>query len=362
TYAYDDAGQLTGATTATDNQTVAYNATGNITANSRLGAYGYGAAHPHAVTTAGGNTYTYDAAGLMTSGAGRTLTWDGDGRLESATRGGTTTTYTYDADGARVQQVEGVTTRRYLGDDYEVDVTGGSTTKYVTIAGTLVARKEGTARHWVHTDQQGSVQAETDATGAEVHRKKYRPFGEILSTSGTLPYEARGYAAQRQDPSGLIWLKARFYDPGLGRFISPDPLIDGDDNVGLNRYAYAANDPVNHTDPDGNHCRNNNSKNRQCDKAVEYENIKQYIHSEMTRNAKSEMVEIIKKLNSDEVEGMSGLEAKAKALAIWKALVQTNSGWDHKQRIKNNFTQGRWYTPMPGFRNGIRFDLWSNLH
>lgn len=258
TYAYDEAGQLTAATDPADaanNQTVGYDEKGNIASNSRVGAYAYGSAKPHAVTTAGGNTYTYDAAGLMTSGAGRTLTWDGDNRLVSVVRNGTTTTYTYDADGARLQQVEGLRTRRYLGDDYEVDVTAGTTTKYVLVAGTLVARKDGATRYWVHTDQKNSVQAMTDATGAEVHRKKYRPFGEVLSTGGTLPYEARGFAAERQDPSGLIWLKTRFYDPELGRFISPDPIIDGDDTIGLNRYAYAANDPVNHTDPDGRSCK-----------------------------------------------------------------------------------------------------------
>lgn len=258
TYAYDEAGQLTGAANAsstTHDQTITYDAMGNIASNSRVGAYTYGTTRPHAVTAAGQNTYVYDAAGLMTSGAGRTMTWDGDGRLAAVTRNGVTTTYTYDADGARIQQVEGSTTRRYLGDDYEVDVTGGSTTKYILVAGTLVARKEGGTRHWVHTDQQGSVQAVTDLGGTEVHRKKYRPFGEILSTGGTLPYEARGFAAERREPSGLVWLKNRFYDPELGRFVSPDPTIDGEDNIGLNRYAYAANDPVNHTDPTGLKCR-----------------------------------------------------------------------------------------------------------
>lgn len=285
TYVYDDAGQLTSATdtsSATNNQTVGYDAKGNITANSRLGDYGYGSSRPHAVTSAGANSYAYDGAGLMTSGAGRTLTWDGDNRLASVLRNGVTTTYTYDADGARIQQVEGAATRRYLGDDYEVDVTGGSTTKYVSVAGTLVARKDGATRYWVHTDQKNSVQAMTDSTGIEVHRKKYRPFGEVLSTSGTLPYEARGFAAERQDPSGLVWLKNRFYDPELGRFISPDSIIDGDDNIGLNRYAYAANDPVNHTDADGRKCKG--SDGGRCNEEygqLEHEYESQYDYSDI---------------------------------------------------------------------------------
>ena len=76
TYTYDELDRLTAATntsSATYNQTIAYDAIGNITSNSRLGAYTYGTRRKkHAVTAAGSNTYAYDAAGLMTSGAGRT--------------------------------------------------------------------------------------------------------------------------------------------------------------------------------------------------------------------------------------------------------------------------------------------------
>jgi RHS repeat-associated protein len=267
TYAYDDAGRLTTATNTsnpTHNQTLTYDALGNVTSNSRTGAYTYGSTRPHAVTAAGSHTYAYDAAGLMISGAGRTMTWDGDNRLASVTRNGATTTFSYDADGARIQQVQGSTTRHYLGDDYEIDVPTGTTTKYISIAGTLVGRTAGPARYWVHTDHQGSIQAETDAAGVEVHRKKYRPYGEVLSTGGSLSYEPRGFTGQRHDASGLVYLKARYYDPELGRFISPDPLVDGQDTVGLNRYAYAANDPINHTDPTGLRCRESKS-GRHCD-------------------------------------------------------------------------------------------------
>jgi RHS repeat-associated protein len=187
----------------------------------------------------------------MTTGAGRTLTWNADNRLASVTAADNTTmTFSYDADGVRLQQIEVATAHTYLGDDYEVTLPG-AVAKYVTLAGTLVARKDGTTTYWVHTDHVGSIQAETDSSGNEVHRKKYRPFGEILSTGGTLVYEPCGFTGQRRDASGLVYLHARYYDPTLGRFISPDPTIPGTDNIGLNRYAYAANDPIDRTDVDG---------------------------------------------------------------------------------------------------------------
>jgi RHS repeat-associated protein len=253
TYGYDELDRLTianNASGATDDQTIEYDAIGNITSSSRLGAYSYGSSRPHAVTAAGSRTYAYDAAGLMTSGAGRTLTWDGDNRLASITGGGTTMTCTYDADGARIQQVEGAVTRRHLGDGYEIQL-GGSTIKYVSLAGSVVARKEGSTTTWIHTDHLGSIHAATDASGAEVHRKTYRPYGEVLSTGGATSYEPLGFTGQRHDASGLVYLHARYYDPALARFISPDPIISGQDTIGLNRYAYAANDPVGNTDVDG---------------------------------------------------------------------------------------------------------------
>lgn len=62
----------------------------------------------------------------------------------------------------------------------------------------------------------------------------------------------KGYIGERYDPeTGLLYLNARYMDPAFGRFISPDdwdPVLEG---VGTNRYAYAQNDPVNKSDPNG---------------------------------------------------------------------------------------------------------------
>ncbi len=58
-----------------------------------------------------------------------------------------------------------------------------------------------------------------------------------------------GYAGREPDPSsGLVYMRARYYDAALGRFISRDPIgLSG----GLNVYAYVGNNPVNYVDPDG---------------------------------------------------------------------------------------------------------------
>jgi RHS repeat-associated protein len=66
------------------------------------------------------------------------------------------------------------------------------------------------------------------------------------------PTEPKGYIGERTDPeTGLTYLHARFYDPALGRFLSPDWWDVTEPSVGTNRYAYAGGDPVNSSDPDG---------------------------------------------------------------------------------------------------------------
>jgi RHS repeat-associated protein len=254
TYAYDDLHRMTQATntsSSTYSQTFGYDVLGNVTANTRLGAYVYPAAgqpRPHAVSSAGSNTYAYDANGNLTTGAGRSISWNADNL--PVTVG--TSSFVYDGNGARLKKTVGTNpgvTTLYLSGDYEV--TSGAPTKYVSLAGVLVAKNANGVKYWIHTDHQGSVNVETDSAGALWLRLKYRVYGDLLSKSNTSRAESRGYTGQRQDETGLFYLNARYYDPILARFVSPDPTVPTGRAVGLNRYAYAANDPVNHEDIDG---------------------------------------------------------------------------------------------------------------
>ncbi|NIX77361.1 RHS repeat-associated core domain-containing protein, partial [Microvirga terricola] len=80
----------------------------------------------------------------------------------------------------------------------------------------------------------------------------YTPYGAPLITTGP-DKEAKAFIGERlDDDTGLIYLNARYYDPALGRFISPDTLDPTKPGVGTNRYAYSFNDPVNLRDPGGN--------------------------------------------------------------------------------------------------------------
>jgi RHS repeat-associated protein len=240
---HDVIGNMTRKNIGTVTRTYTYNAAGTT--------------RPHAATaaTASVNSYTgllYDAAGFMTSyGAGattKTLTWDGVGRLTQSV-GGTTVASSWDGNDERVKKSVGTTptiTYYPLGDDYEV--TGTTTTKYITHGGRLVAKKSGSTKSYIHVDHLGSVNAITSTTPSLVGRNTYNPWGEVISTP--IAGESRSWVGLRQDESGQFYMKARFYEPVLGRFLSPDSLID-QGVLGYNRYAYVSNNPMNFVDPTG---------------------------------------------------------------------------------------------------------------
>jgi RHS repeat-associated protein len=93
------------------------------------------------------------------------------------------------------------------------------------------------------------VRAISDSSGALVGNASYRPYGALAEQSGQA--DSRGFTAQRLDGTGLHYLHARYYDAVLARFIGPDVTLPVTQNIGLNRYAYAIADPVNHEDRNG---------------------------------------------------------------------------------------------------------------
>ncbi|HZM76517.1 MAG TPA: RHS repeat-associated core domain-containing protein [Candidatus Limnocylindrales bacterium] len=250
TYTYDDLNRLLTVSGA-QSQTFTYNAIGDITSNSAIGPYTYSdPAHKHAVTAAGPATYAYDGNGNMLTGDGRTLTWDGSNRLASITRAGVTTTFAYDAGERRLKKASGASTTRYLSKHLEE--INGALVKYYFAGPILVARSSGGVKVWYHADRLGSTRLMTDASGAEVRDYDYKPFGDLQSTSGPAANERDFTGHIRDTESGLLYMTARYHDPKLGRFISPDTVIPKLDNPqDINRYSYVRNNPINNTDPTG---------------------------------------------------------------------------------------------------------------
>lgn len=253
-YDYDDLYHLAQATNPTspgDTQTFDYDAGDRILYNSRVGSYTYpalGQPWPHAPATVNGSTYTYDLNGNLASGGGRAPAWNVNNLIDQVG----TTAFSYDALGERVKKTNGSTTSLYpFGDDYEI--TNGVMTKYISVEGLGVVAKKVTGgsnpgTYWIHTDRLGSIDAVTRGDGSIAFQRTYRPYGETLAQSGSHT-ESRGWIDQRNDSeTGLTYLHARYFDPQLGTFLSPDPIgVAG----GMNLYAYGLGNPVNGTDRSG---------------------------------------------------------------------------------------------------------------
>lgn len=276
-----------------------YDAIGNMRTRTQAGVtntYNYnssgsGSSRPHAVASVSGSvsgvslpSYSYDANGNLTSGAGRTASWTGFDKVESITRGAARLEYVYDMDRERAIEryfVSGTLERTttYLnpaagaGLHYEEEVGAAGTKRkhYVMAGGTSVAMivcttapctstANTTTQYW-HKDHLGSTNVVTDAAGNVVERMAYEPFGKrrysngVTDANGILVASStdRGYTGhEHMEEVGLINMNGRIYDPGLGRFMSADPFIQNPDNLqSYNRYSYVWNDPLNGTDPSG---------------------------------------------------------------------------------------------------------------
>lgn len=98
----------------------------------------------------------------------------------------------------------------------------------------------------------GDVAAVIDPVGTELGTYTYDAFGQVVSATGNLPNPFRYAGEPLDEETGFIYLRARYYSPALGRFITQDTW-NGDpwDPSTQNLYVYVGNDPVNYVDPTG---------------------------------------------------------------------------------------------------------------
>ncbi|WP_292637873.1 RHS repeat-associated core domain-containing protein, partial [Mesorhizobium sp.] len=253
-YVYDSADRLISADNLGDNtldEGFAYSPNDNMTARWRAGYYTYPAANaprPHAPITVGSKTLSYDANGNMVSDGSRTLTWDEANRLKTVSLASNIVNLAYGPDGARAKKSSSFATTLYPDANVEINpaISGGEIyTRYPHPDIKVV----GTTKYFLHREHLASVRLVTDMSGNTVEGTSYATYGESLNTGFQTQ---KGYIGERFDPeTGLLYLNARYMDPILGRFISPDDWDPTKEGVGTNRYAYAQNDPVNRSDPNG---------------------------------------------------------------------------------------------------------------
>ncbi|MEV4949401.1 ricin-type beta-trefoil lectin domain protein, partial [Streptomyces sp. NPDC053755] len=170
------------------------------------------------------------------------------------------TRHIYGPDGDRLLKIKGKQATLYL-DEAEVTVQQGgvlvnSQRTYAVAGGAVMRYAYGTGAETlvaVTGDQQGSTYAEVALYGSQAVRiRKQDPFGnERGKTAANLQAHTGFLGKTRDDASGYQPLGARLYDPAVGRFLSADPVLDLNDLLQSNGYAYAHNNPVTHADPTG---------------------------------------------------------------------------------------------------------------
>lgn len=217
-------------------------------------------------------TYTYDGAGNISNdnrpGEAYVFTYNKRGRPASLTRNATAyATYGYNA-------LEELTTRSTAATGgpagtvayiYDLDghlieeasaSTGAATRDYIWLAANdnqpvdmpLAVVDGGTTLSMVHTDHLGRPIKLTSATKAVVFTAVYKPYGEVYTTSATVPNNLRFPGQYFQIETGFAYNWYRHYDPVTGRYTQPDPLRFVD---GPSMYGYVSSSPLMKVDREG---------------------------------------------------------------------------------------------------------------
>jgi len=217
--------------------------------------------------SAGVTTSTYDGSGnLLTSLAPgnqwTTNTWDGENRLtQVALPSGIVDTFTYNGDGQRVQKQDSTGTSKHVWDEENILLETNSSniiqvvyTLEPVLYGNLISQSRGGVDSFYLFDALGSTRQLTGGTGAVTDTYLYDSWGNVLAATGAtvnwMRYVGRlGYYYDTD--LAAYYLRARFYDPVSGRFLSRDSIGIYDS---INLFIYAMNSPLDFFDPSGMVC------------------------------------------------------------------------------------------------------------
>ena len=194
--------------------------------------------------------YAYDSNGNLLSKSGSSTgayAFDLLGRMASSAVNGVTSTYTSDGNGIRTSKTVGGVTTNFINDGAYVvgEASGDSIIKYTYGNGLVSINNNGTIGYY-HTDEHGNVSAISNKSREVVATYDFDAFGNETASTDTYYNPMRYCGEYYDDETGFIYLRARYYSPNVGRFISEDPIKDG-----TNWYVYCSNNPIAFVDPSG---------------------------------------------------------------------------------------------------------------
>ena len=200
-------------------------------------------------------TYTYDAEGERTAtvpkkGTATTYSYNQAGELTGFTKGTTKATYAYNGDGLRMAKTVGTTSTPFTWDtaaSTPLLLFDGTTSYLYGPGGLPLEQITGPTPVFLYHDQLGLHHPAHERHGQEVVHLHLDSYGALKSKTGKVTTPLL-YAGQYRDAeSGLYYLRARYYDPTTGQFLSVDPLL----SITGQPYFYAEDDPLNSEDPSG---------------------------------------------------------------------------------------------------------------
>lgn len=296
-FSYDKLDRLTGSNiishsngSVASQNTITYAANGNILTKGDVGSYTYSSSRPHAVSSVSVDNTVARPVGQqkLTYNAYNKVATVSEGNIERSFLNLESTysnaTYdaslaiTYGSDNERAKSVYSITDRstskvvrketRYYADNYEevvkqlYDPKTGSLLSTVTNKLTYVSSPDGLVlvkidgnKYCAFTDYLGSIETLIDKNGTIVFSAYYDAWGKqkISTKSAGLESFRRGYTGHEHLAEfGLINMNGRIYDPVLGRFLSPDPVMQAPEySQNYNGYSYCFNNPMKFTDPNG---------------------------------------------------------------------------------------------------------------
>ncbi len=223
---------------------------------------GYTYGDDNRLLNAGSSSFIYDNNGntiRKTIGSNITsFVWNYDNMLTQLVRGSDTYNYKYDGLGNRIAKNINSAETRYVVSPKgalssviaETDSGGNITSYYIFGHGLISKISSANEKYYYHYDDIGNTISLTDSSGNAMNKYAYDAFGKITAGEEAVPnpFKYVGRYGVMDDGNGLFYMRARYYDQEVGRFINKDPIeFDG----GINMYSYVGNNPVNNNDPLG---------------------------------------------------------------------------------------------------------------
>lgn len=273
TYAYDDAGNITGIQRDDRQERYGYDAAGRLTKaqlpdaryewtydklgnrltesrdKNAMNDFHY-ARDSSRLLTARDATYRYDHAGNPVQAGSQRFIYDAAGRPRGVYAHETLVAlYAYNSAGQRIAKTVyangKIRTTLYLYEDNrlvaEANEQGQITRHYLYLDHRPVALLKGRQIYFIHTDHLGTPRVITDEDAKIAWRANYSPFGHATVTEASLTNNLRFPGQYYDQETGLHYNLMRYYDPGTGRYLTSDPVGVRE---GLNTYAYVISDPL----------------------------------------------------------------------------------------------------------------------